>query len=89
MGALVSQHVEVVGRGGGDWPGSGRDLFFLAGLSYSSQPTTSEYGGSLLWKSLWCLLAASVEIISSFGLIDLTRTVLNIESILLEKDKQP
>jgi hypothetical protein len=61
--------------------------FFLVGLSYSSQPTTSAYGSSLLWNSLWCLLLAPAEIISSFGLIDLARAVLNIESMLLEEDK--
>lgn len=59
-------------------------VFFLNAMGYQSQPSTSAYGRSLAWNGFICFLAAPIEFVVSFGLIDFARTALNIESILLD-----
>jgi|HubBroStandDraft_6_1064221.scaffolds.fasta_scaffold23831_2 hypothetical protein len=62
--------------------------FFLNAMGYQSQPSTSAYGRSLAWNGFICFLAAPIEFVVSFGLIDFARSALNIESILLDiRDK--
>jgi DNA-directed RNA polymerase subunit RPC12/RpoP len=64
-------------------------VLLLDAIAYQSQPSTRAYGNSLAWNGLICLFAAPLEFIVSFGLIELARAALNIDSTLLDiRDKQ-